>query len=117
MRLRRQWRGLTTEEVYARWPGWDFWRDGAPDGETPAGIATRLAPVLTRVRATPGRTLVFGHSHALRVLAARWLGLQPEQASIFALEPARVSELTIHRDRPVLASWNVSPSNHLKESR
>ena len=98
--------GLTTEEVDTRWPGWEFWRDGAPDGEAPSDIASRLEPLLARLHATTGRTLVFSHSHTLRVLAARWLELEAEQAAIFALEPARIGEVGVHRGRPILLRWN-----------
>jgi probable phosphoglycerate mutase len=98
--------GLTTEEIMQRWAGWEFWRDGAPGGETPRDVAARLATVIARLRERSGRALVFSHSHTIRVLAATWLELRAEQASIFALEPARLSEVGTHRGRPVLLQWN-----------
>ncbi len=109
--------GLTTEEVHARWPDWDFWRDGAPHGESTPDIARRLEPVLDRLRAVQGSCLLFSHSHTLRVLAARWLELPPERAAIFALEPARTSELGTHRGRPVLLTWNVRPHTVEEDQR
>lgn len=98
--------GLTTAEILSRRPTWDFWRDGAPGGESAADVAKRLEPVLARLRRLQGRTLLFSHSHTIRVLAARWLGLEASQAAIFALEPARISELGIHREQPILLRWN-----------
>ncbi len=101
-----QLEGLTTEEILRHWPSWDFWRDGAPGGESAADVAQRLEPLLSRLRRLGGRTLLFSHSHTIRVLAARWLGLEASQAAIFALEPARISELGIHREQPILLRWN-----------
>jgi broad specificity phosphatase PhoE len=107
--------GLTTEEIATRWPDWDFWRDGAPGGESAEDVAVRVAPVLAHLRASPGRTLLFSHSHTIRILAACWLELEARQAAIFALEPARVSEVGIHRDRPILKRWNDATDKTLQE--
>jgi broad specificity phosphatase PhoE len=46
------------------------------------------------------------HSHVLRVMGARWLGLGPESARLFVLSPASVSELGWERGQAVIASWN-----------
>lgn len=102
--------GLTTEEISQHWPEWDFWRDGSPGGESANEVAIRVAPVIARLREHPGRALVFSHSHAIRILTARWLELRAEQAAIFALEPARLSEVGTHRGRPVLVLWNDAVS-------
>ncbi len=102
--------GKTTEEILANRPGWDFWRDGCPNGEGPGDVASRLGAVAERLRAERGRTLVFSHSHAIRILAALLLGLEPGRAAIFALEPARLNVIRIHRGRPEIALWNAAPS-------
>jgi broad specificity phosphatase PhoE len=107
--------GLTTEEISQRWPGWDFWRDGCPGGESADDVATRVAPVVARLRKRPGRALVFSHSHTLRILTARWLDLHAEQAAIFALEPARIGEVGTHRGRPILVRWNDEASETATE--
>lgn len=107
--------GLTTEEIALRFPDWDFWRDGAPGGENAEAVATRLIPVIERLRRHRGRALVFSHSHTIRILAARWLDLRPDQAAIFALEPARISEVGTHRGRPILVCWNDSTSESATE--
>jgi probable phosphoglycerate mutase len=109
--------GLTTEEISERWPGWDFWRDGSPGGETANDVATRVAPVIARLREHPGRALVFSHSHTLRIITARWLDLQAKLAAIFALEPARISEVGTHRGHPILICWNDSTGATLEEVR
>jgi broad specificity phosphatase PhoE len=107
--------GLTTEDIATRWPDWDFWRDGAPGGESADDVAVRLAPVLARLRASPGRSLLFSHSHTIRIFAACWLELEARQATIFALEPARVSEVGTHRGRPILNRWNDATNETLEE--
>jgi broad specificity phosphatase PhoE len=101
--------GKTTEEILQDHPGWDFWRDGCPNGEDAADVASRLAPVVGRLRLGQGRILVFSHSHAIRILAAVLLGLEPARGAIFALEPARLNLVRIHRGRPEIALWNAAP--------
>ena len=51
-------------------------------------------------------SLVFGHGHALRVLAARWLGLPPADGRHFRLDTATVSVLGHERESPVVLRWN-----------
>jgi probable phosphoglycerate mutase len=67
--------------------------------------------VLRRVADVEGDVLVVAHGHVLRVLAARWLGLDPRAGRLLALDPASVSVLDHEREQRVLRSWNVrSPS-------
>ena len=101
-----EFEGLTTEEILERRPGWDFWRDGCPGGEDAEGVAARLEPVIERLRGTGGRALAFSHSHAIRIFAARWLGLAATGGAMLALEPARLSVVGTHRRLPMLQLWN-----------
>jgi broad specificity phosphatase PhoE len=98
--------GRTTSDIRADVPGWSLWRDGAPDGESPSDVATRVDRVLEEIRRADQDTLVFSHGHLLRVLAARWLGLMPDAGRLFALAPASVSVLGWEREQPVLLRWN-----------
>jgi probable phosphoglycerate mutase len=41
--------------------------------------------VVNRVRGIKGDVLLFSSAHFLRLLAARWLGLQPEAGQYFLL--------------------------------
>ena len=100
--------GLTTDEIRARRPGWDLWRDGCPGGETAADVAARMdALIAERLRGGGARILLFGHGHALRILIARWLGLAPEAGRAFLLAPAAVGVAGSEHGRPALERWGV----------
>lgn len=98
--------GKTTEEIYAVAPGWDFWRDGCPNGEDAERVGGRLQSVIARLRSGTSRTLVFSHSHAIRILAALLVNLSPRDGAIFNIEPARLNVVRIHRGRGEIALWN-----------
>lgn len=99
--------GLTTEQIRETVPGWTVWTHPCPGGETAAEVGERLDRVVARARALQGRTLVFAHGHALRVLAARWLGLPVIDGRIFDLDTATYSVLSDDRGQPVVKRWNV----------
>jgi probable phosphoglycerate mutase len=102
--------GRTTPEILAGRPGWSFWRDGVPNGETAAGVAVRAERAIARALPVEGDVAFFAHGHILRVLAARWLGLPPENGSLFALGTAGVSTLGYERETRVIIRWNLSLS-------
>jgi probable phosphoglycerate mutase len=49
------------------------------------------------------------HSHFLRVLTARRLGLPAEEGRLFQLATGTVSRLSTEHGRPVVAEWNARP--------
>jgi probable phosphoglycerate mutase len=98
--------GLTTPEIHLRDPGWNLWRDGCPGGESPQQIGARADQALARLRNGGGDVLAFAHGHVLRVLAARWLQMEPAAGARFAFAPGAVSWLDHERDTEVLARWN-----------
>jgi broad specificity phosphatase PhoE len=112
--------GRTSEEIQRERPGWYLWRDGVipgdagHPGETIAQVGARTNAVLHRVRpllAGPGGDVVLvAHGHVLRVLTARWLGLQPTDGRLFKLDTGTISTLGTEHGEPVIASWNVPPS-------
>ena len=103
--------GRTTTDIRTERPGWTLWRDGVPDGETPAAVGVRADRVLELLLAATGDALVFAHGHFLRVLAARWLGLEPSEGRLFALDPATISVLGHEREAPVICRWNIDGSS------
>ncbi|MFL6061314.1 MAG: histidine phosphatase family protein [Marmoricola sp.] len=104
-----RYEGLTTERIRESVPDWTVWTRPCPGGETALQVAARLDRVVARTRADGGRVLVFGHGHASRVLGVRWLGLEPEQGSLFRLDTTTLSVLGYEHDVPAVARWNALP--------
>jgi probable phosphoglycerate mutase len=88
-----KYEGLRTAEIREECPGWQLFRDGCPGGESPDQVGARADRVVSRVRAIKGDVLIFSSAHFLRVLAARWLGLEPAAGRVFMLATASVSVL------------------------
>jgi probable phosphoglycerate mutase len=70
-------------------------------------VAQRLDRVVNRLRAVDGDSLVFGHGHALRALAARWVGEPVAFGRFLRLDTAAYSTLGDECEQPVVLSWNV----------
>jgi probable phosphoglycerate mutase len=100
--------GLRTAEIHAVRPGWQLFRDGCPNGESPQDVGARADRVVSRVRAFKGDVLIFSSGHFLRVLAARWLGLEPFAGKLFMLDTASLSALSYEHDlsSPAIRFWN-----------
>jgi probable phosphoglycerate mutase len=105
--------GRTTEEIRRERPGWDIWKEGVEGGESLVHVSRRADNVIERVSAYRGDVLLFSHAHFLRVLAVRWMGLEPICARSLSLSPATVSVLGWERETRVLARWNDSPGDPL----
>jgi probable phosphoglycerate mutase len=98
--------GLTTTEIQRTAPGWTIWTGAVPGGESIAQVSARADRVLQRVFAAGGDVALFSHGHMLRVLAARWLGLEPDSGRLLALSTGSVSVLGWERETRVVQSWN-----------
>jgi probable phosphoglycerate mutase len=104
--------GRTSAEIRAELGRpWTIFDDGVPNGlgETIAQVAARTDRVLARVRpvlAGGDDVALVAHGHVLRVLAARWLGLPPEDGALLKLDAASVSRLGEEHERSVLTLWN-----------
>src|SRR6266478_3295608 len=100
--------GLRTIEIHKKRPDWQLFRDGCPGGELPDHVGARADHVVSRVRAIKGDVLIFSSGHFLRVLAARWLGLEPAAGRFFMLNTASVSVLGYENSlsQPVIRLWN-----------
>jgi len=101
-----EYEGRTTAEIREERPGWSLWRDGAPGGETSDEVGARVDRVIAEARSAGGDVLLFAHGHLLRVLTARWLGLEPAAGRFFALDPATLSTLGFERETSVIRLWN-----------
>lgn len=104
-----EYEGHLTGEILARHPGWLIFRDGCPGGESPAQVAARADRVIGRVRKVKGNVLIFSSGHFIRVLAVRWLGLEPSAScAYFLLSTASLSTLGYKHDlsHPVIRLWN-----------
>lgn len=102
--------GLTTAQIRESRPGWTVWRDGCPGGESAADVGVRADRVVTLVRDVDGDVAVFAHGHFLRVLGARWCGLEPAAGAVLALDTATISRLGWEREQPVIRTWNAPVS-------
>lgn len=104
-----EYEGLTTPEIHRDRPDWDIWRDGCPEGETPAEAGARLDRVLAKATALlpRGDVALIGHGHCLRVATARWVGLPAASGGLFKLGTATLSELGHEHGHPVVVRWNV----------
>jgi probable phosphoglycerate mutase len=100
--------GVTTAEIRETRPDWSAFTDGSPGGETLAALATRCDRVIDRVRTIEGRALVFGHGHALRALAARWIDQPASSGAHLVLATATISVLGWERETPAITRWNSS---------
>jgi probable phosphoglycerate mutase len=99
--------GVTTAQIRETVPGWSVWTHPTPGGETPEQVTERLDRVVHRVREVSGRTLLFGHGHALRAFTARWIDQPVGEGRNFRLDTATLSVLGYERDTPVLLRWNT----------
>jgi broad specificity phosphatase PhoE len=103
-----QYEGRRTKEIHEQRPGWQLFRDGCPGGETPEQVGARADRIVDRVRKVPGNVLLFSSGHFLRVLTARWLGLDARAGRFFMLDTASLSILGYEHDQlePAMRMWN-----------
>lgn len=98
--------GLTITEIRDKAPGWTIWTGDPPDGESIAQVAERVRRVIDLASSVRGDVALFAHGHVLRVLAACWLELPPDNGRFFALGTASLSILGHERETPVITLWN-----------
>ncbi len=101
--------GMLTRQIVKQQPGWELFRDGCPDGESPGDVAARADDFIVRTRRIEGNVLAFSSGHIIRMIAARWLGLPPAAGRFFYCRPASVGVLGYehkNRDEPIVALWN-----------
>jgi len=105
-----RYEGLTSKQIHETNPGWEIYRDGSPDGETPEQIyarANRFIELVTS-RRKEGRVLAFSHGHFLRAIAAAWIDAAITIAARLQLDVATLSILRDGERGRVIALWNAS---------
>jgi broad specificity phosphatase PhoE len=98
--------GITTKEIRETVPDWTVWKYGARGGESVAAVGARIDRVVAELREEGEDVVVFAHGHVLRVLTARWLGLEPAAGRLFALDTGTLSILGYERETSVVRRWN-----------
>jgi broad specificity phosphatase PhoE len=108
-----EYEGRRTAEIHAERPDWQLFRDGCPGGESPQQVGARADRVVKRTREIQGNVLIFSSGHILRVLTARWLGLEPVAGKYFLLSTASLSALGYEHNlsQAVIQLWN--DTNHV----
>jgi broad specificity phosphatase PhoE len=101
-----EYEGRTTADIREERPGWNVWDDSAPGGETAAQVGARADRVIERVTVVDGDVAAFAHGHLLRVLGARWIGLDPVYGGHLGLDTGSVCELGYERERRAIWVWN-----------
>ena len=102
--------GLTTPEIRKSVPDWTVFTHPCPNGESASDVGARVDRVISKIRSVGTDTLVVGHAHCLRVLTARWLGLDALGSRFFQLETGTWSELGYEHGNPVLKAWSAPPA-------
>ncbi len=101
--------GVRSADIHKTRANWNLFRDGCPNGETPAQVSTRADRLIARLRGLDGNVALFSHGQFGCVLAARWIGLPVVEAQHFALGTASLSILGSDPHQcevPVIALWN-----------
>jgi len=106
--------GRTTKEISEELgTTWSVWRDPIVAGDTPGEtldeVGKRVDRVLERLRPRldDGDVALVAHGHVLRVLTARWLGLEPAAGAFFALPAGTFGVLGHEHSRQVLTGWGL----------
>ncbi|WP_300766209.1 histidine phosphatase family protein [uncultured Bifidobacterium sp.] len=120
-------------EAFGR--SWNLWRDGTQDlpgflegereerlpeggvvhvrngrGESLQDVADRADDVVERLRPAileGDNVLLVAHAHILRILTARWIGVDPGFARLLRLDTAHYSILGIYKGDQVIDKWNL----------
>src|SRR5947208_279303 len=101
--------GKLSRDILQERPGWELFRDGCPEGESPGDVADRADRFIARVHGSAADVLAFSSGHIIRMIAARWLGLSSAAGRFFFCDPASVGVLDFehnNRDQPILRLWN-----------
>ncbi|KAF9229142.1 phosphoglycerate mutase-like protein [Gyrodon lividus] len=112
--------GLFKEEIIAKQPGWNIWRDGCPGGESVQEIHSRVDGLIVKVRELHRQyfeegegtrdILIVAHGHFNRVFISRWINFDLALGTHLNVEPGGVSVLSYNHgslDEPALNALNL----------
>jgi probable phosphoglycerate mutase len=100
--------GRTTAELNRELGGWSVWTDTElPERAEDVGLRAEKLLELVAPALEAGDVCLVGHGHALRILAAVYLGLPAVDGRLLALSPASVSVLGSEHELPVIQRWNA----------
>ena len=103
--------GRTTAELRDEGdPDWTVFTGDIPGGEVAAEVGQRADRIIARCLAADGEVALVGHGHFLRIVAARWLGLEVRDGRLFHLSSGTISELDWEREQPVIKTWGLKPA-------
>ncbi|HKC18747.1 MAG TPA: histidine phosphatase family protein [Candidatus Dormibacteraeota bacterium] len=104
-----EYEGLTTEQIRAKDPGWDLYRDGCPGGESPTEVYARAERFIALVaKLGEERALAFAHGHILRAVAVAWISASITVATNLQLDVATLNILRDGDHGRVIVLWNAS---------
>lgn len=101
-----EYEGTTSATIHQTAPDWQIFHDGAPGGESPWQVGTRVDRLIARIRTVQGDVALFSHGHLLRVLVARWIGFPPSAGEHFLLDTGSLCVLDAYRGVPAIKVWN-----------
>jgi broad specificity phosphatase PhoE len=117
--------GQRSSDIRKKDPSYLIWTHGVVCGETLQQVSDRADHVIAKVLDTPDAVpfsgsnpdsvasskprniLLVAHGHFLRVLAARWLQLEPIEGRRFVMETAAVCNLGWDKKTPAVTGWNI----------
>lgn len=107
-----RYEGCRSADIRREHPGWSVYRDGCPGGETPGDVAARADRLIERLDRPGNHIALFSHGQFACSLAARWIGLDIQQAEHLTIDTASIGILGHGRSHPetrVVGLWNFAP--------
>lgn len=103
--------GKSTRQMREQYndPQWSVWTRKILGGEALQQVGERADRVIEAALAGldgKAKVALFAHAHILRILAARWIGLEARAGQSFALGTGSVSVLGWERSTRVISHWN-----------
>jgi probable phosphoglycerate mutase len=98
--------GMTTPDIRQSAPDWYLWRDGAPGGESPEQVESRVDRLIAEVTEIGAPVALFAHGHVLRALGARWIEQPVAFGGRLGLGTGAICVLGFEREVRVVWRWN-----------